>query len=106
MAYGIDEKYNPINATQQFPNGTSKVFCWFQWKDATINTPVTAKWVYVTGDIPVLNYTLSVPRKEGSGGIALAMPQGKTLPAGSYKVTLESDKKASLKSVQFTVLEK
>ena len=105
MAHDIDGKYLPVNATKSFPSGTAKVFCWFAWKDATVDSQITVRWHYLTDDISILNYNFSIPRKQGSGGVALSMPEGKTLPPGSYQVELFfADKKIS--SLQFAVLEK
>jgi len=105
MAHDIDGKYLPVNITKSFPSGTAKVFCWFSWKSAKANSQVTVRWRYLTEDIPILSYNFSIPRKQGSGGVALSMPEGKTLPAGSYLVELFlADKKIS--SLQFAVLEK
>ena len=102
MAQGIDEKYMPLEPSKNFPDGTAKVFCWFEWKGAQANESLTAKWTYVTENIPILECPLPIPRKQGSGGIALSMPQGKTLPAGLYEVELLFDKKI-LKSLKFEI---
>lgn len=102
IAAGVDAGYMPVGVTSVFPAGTSKIFCWFSWKDAGKDTKVMAKWHYLTDDIPVLDYTFVIPRKEGSGSVSLSMPEGKTLPAGLYRVTLELDKRP-LKSLTFKV---
>ncbi len=105
MANGIDSDYMPVDATNVFPEGTSKVFCWFSWKAAKKDTNIKAKWHYVTDDIPVLDYTFVVPRKEGSGSVSLAMPEGNKLPPGLYQVTLASEGQ-QLKLLTFKVLGK
>ena len=33
-AKGIDEMYRPVEVTNVFPKGTSRVFCWFSWRNA------------------------------------------------------------------------
>jgi len=104
-AVSVDDKYMPVQATNVFPVGTSKVFLWFSWADARKDIKILAKWHYVTDDIPVLDYTFAIPRKTGTGSVSLSMPEGKTLPAGLYRVTLELDKQ-SLRSLTFKVLEK
>ena len=104
-AQNIDEKYQPVNPTSSFSAQTSKVFLWFKWKDGTVNSQINTQWTYLTVNIPVLDYKIMIPRHEGSGGVALSMPEGKTLPPGEYEVRLEIDKKRALKSVKFRVLE-
>lgn len=88
IAAGVDEKLMPVRVTDVFPKGTRTVFCWFKWKDAEINTPIIAKWYFVTDDIHVLDYTFKITRKEGAGNVSLSMPEGKLLPSGSYRLDL------------------
>ena len=104
-ANGVDEKYRPVNVTSVFPEGTAKVFLWFLWKDAQKNLQLVARWKYLTEDIQILDYSFVVPRREGQGSVALAMPAGKTLPPGLYRVSLELDQR-ELKAVSFKVEEK
>jgi hypothetical protein len=104
-AVGVDEKLVPILVTEVFPEGTSRVFCWFQWKEAKVGTQVTAKWHYVTDDIHVLDYTFNIPRKQASGSISLAMPDDKKLPVGTYRVDLTLGNRI-LKSLSFRIGEK
>jgi len=104
-ATGIDDKYMPIGVTKVFPAGTSRVFLWFSWNNAQKDTKIVARWYYVTDDIPVLDYTFVVPRKQGTGSVSLLMPEGKTLPPGFYRATLEMEDKP-LKSVTFKVSDK
>lgn len=105
MANGINSDYMPVDVMNVFPEGTSKVFCWFSWKAAKKDTNIKANWHYVTDDIPVLDYTFIVPRKEGSGSVSLSMPVGSNLPPGLYQVTLASDGQ-QLKLLTFKVLGK
>lgn len=102
MARGVDENLMPQTIVDIFPRGTSKVFCWFKWRNAKVNTVILAKWQYVTDDIPVLDNAIVIPRKEGMGSISLAMPEGKTLPSGIYRIDLLLEKKP-LKSLSFKV---
>jgi len=102
-AAGVNDNFMPVNPMNVFPKETTKVFCWFSWKDAAKDVKLLAKWHYLTDDIPVLDYTFAIPRKEGTGSVSLSMPEGKTLPPGLYRVTLLLDKK-ELKSVTFKVL--
>ena len=104
MSTGIDDKLLPVDVTTTFPKETPQVVVWFKWKNGSVNTEVVASWHYVTDDIHVLDYTFSIPRKEGSGSVSLSMPEGKTLPPGSYKLDLKAGKKL-LKSLSFTVAE-
>ena len=105
MAHGIDEKYQPIGTSKDFTGDADKIYCWFEWKNAEAKSPITAKWTYLTEDIPILEYPFSIPRKQGAGGVALDMPQEKTFPAGTYEIQLLQDKKI-LKSLRFEILEK
>ena len=84
----VDEKLMPVKITDTFPKGTSKIICWFQWKDAKVNIEIMAKWHYVTDDIHILDYAFHIPKKAGAGSVALSAPEGKSLPAGDYKVDL------------------
>ena len=102
IAADVDENLMPVKVTDLFPKGTSKVSCWFQWRDAKINTQVLAKWHYVTDDVHILDYNFNIPKKDGSGSVVLSMPEGKILPSGSYKVGLYLNKRL-LKSLTFKV---
>lgn len=106
MAHDIDERFKPVRPAKDFPEGTAKVYCWFEWKDAQTGTPIITQWTYLNENISILDYTFPLPRKDGSGGVALAMPTGKTLPPGDYEVRLESDKRVLFKSLKFKVLKK
>lgn len=105
MAKGVNEKLLPVEPAINFPFETTKIYCWFQWNNAEINTPIVASWQFVTDNIHILDYTLEIPRKEGFGSVSLTMPEGKNLPPGHYRVDLKKDKKL-LKSLNFKVLEK
>jgi hypothetical protein len=98
----VDEKLLPVKITNVFPEGTQKVSCWFQWRNAKVNTPLTASWYYTTDNIHILAYVFNLPRTEGSGSVILSMPEGKELPSGSYSINLAAGKD-SLKSLTFKV---
>jgi hypothetical protein len=102
IATGIDDKFMPIEATDTLAAGTSRVYCWFQWKDAPKDTKILAHWHYVTEDLSILDYTFIIPKKNGVGSVSLEMPQGKTLPSGTYRVDLSSQNK-KVKSLTFKV---
>lgn len=101
-AASVDENLMPVNVTDKFPQGTSKISCWFKWRDTKVNTQVLTRWHYVTDDIPVLDYQFNIPKKDGAGSVALTMPGGKKLPSGSYKVDLIVNNRI-LRSLKFTV---
>lgn len=88
MATALDEKLMPVKAADNFPRGTSQVYCWLQWKNSKPKIEVTARWYYVTDDIHILDYKFKIPRKQGSGGVLLSMPKGKVFPEGEYRVDL------------------
>ena len=102
IATGIDDKFMPTDTTDKLPAGTSKVYCWFQWRNAPKDTKIVAHWHYVSEDVSILDYTFIIPKKNGVGSVSLEMPQGKTLPIGTYRVDLLSQNK-KLKSVAFRV---
>ena len=102
MAPAISENLMPLKPTDSFPNGTSKVFCWFRWENAETNSQVIAKWHYTSEDIDILNYPLNIPRRDGSGSVVLSMPEGKTLPSGSYRIDLVINKHI-VKSREFKI---
>lgn len=102
IATGVDEKLMPVKVTDTFPGGTSKVACWIQWKDANLNTQLVVKWHYVTDDVHISDYSLIIPKREGSGGIDFKMPDNKGLPPGLYRIDICMRKRV-LRSLTFTV---
>jgi hypothetical protein len=102
MATSIDVNLAPVQVMDTFPEGTTKVFCWFKWQDSPVGTQLVAKWNYLTEKIHILDYSISLPRRNGMGGISVAMPEGKTLPSGSYQITLQHEKRI-IKSIRFQV---
>jgi hypothetical protein len=102
IAMGIDDKFMPTGVNDNLPAGTTKVYCWFQWKNAPKETKILAHWHYATEDLPILDYTFIIPKKNGIGSVSLEMPQGKTLPSGTYRVDLLLENK-KIKSVVFKV---
>ena len=98
----VNEKLMPVQITNTFPKGTSKVVCWFQWKDAKVHTQIMSKWHYVTNDIHILDYPFYIPEKMGTGSVELSSPKGKTLPVGNYQVQLLAGNHA-LKSLAFKI---
>lgn len=99
---GVDEKLMPVQVMDVFPSGTTKVSCWFQWRDARINTQVLARWHYVTDDVHILDFNFNIPKKDGMGSVMLSMPEGKALPQGSYRVGLYLGKRL-IRSLAFKV---
>jgi len=102
IASGIDERLMPVGASDIFPEGTSKVSCWIRWKDALLNTQLVIKWHYVTDDVHISDYSLTIPKKEGSGSIDFRMSTEKGLPAGLYRVDICLGKRV-LRSLTFTI---
>jgi hypothetical protein len=102
IAMGIDENLMPVKVVDSLPKDTSKVYCWFKWRNAKVNTVILTKWRFVTDDIPILDNAVVIPRREGMGSISLTMPEGKTLPPGAYRVDLTWEDKP-LKSLAFKV---
>ena len=102
MATGVDEKLMPVKVTDTFPLGTSRVSCWIEWKDARLNTELMVKWHYVTDDLHISDYPLTIPKKDGYGGIDFKMADGKSLPPGSYRVDIYIGRHL-LRSLTFSV---
>lgn len=102
IAPALDENFMPLNAADNFNKGISKVYCWFSWRDSEANTQIIAKWHYLTQNISIINHSFTLPRKEGAGSVLLTMPEGKTLPSGSYRVDLVIDKH-TLRSHKFII---
>ncbi len=100
---GVDKEMRPLKVTNYFPKDTMKVCAWIRWSNAKINSQILVKWYYVTDDVPIYDYTLNIPKKDGIANVILAMPQGKTLPAGTYKVMLLSGKKPLIKPLIFEI---
>jgi len=102
MVTAVDESLLPVKITDTFPKDTTKVSCWIKWRNSKINAQIFAKWHYVTDDIHILNYSFTIPKKEGAGSVTLSMPEGKRLPSGNYKVDLVSNNRV-LKSLTFKI---
>jgi len=102
MAASLDANLAPVQVMDTFPAGTRKVSCWFKWKDSPVGTQLVAKWDYLTEKIHILDHDFAIPRRNGMGGILLTQPEGKTLPSGSYKLTLLNGKRA-IKSISFEI---
>lgn len=102
IATAVDENLLPLKVMDIFPKGTNKVSCWIKWRDTKINTQLVASWHYITDDIHILDYSFIIPKREGMGSIVLAMPDGKNLPSGQYKVDLLLGKRV-LKTLGFRI---
>lgn len=98
-----DQNLLPIKITNVFPKDTSKIGTWIKWKNSKINTQLLVKWHYVTDDVPIYDYILNIPKREGIANVALSLPEGKSLPSGSYKVDILSGKKRLFKTLTFKV---
>lgn len=105
MSLGIDADGNPVEVTSEFPLGTETVYCSFSWKGGKPGLTVLARWHYTSGDIRILDTTFNLTRVSDRGVLSLKMPPGKPLPAGEYRLDIESKGKV-LKSVSFTVSSK
>ncbi|MCX5698062.1 MAG: hypothetical protein NTU54_08890 [Candidatus Omnitrophica bacterium] len=100
---GVDKQLMPLKVTNFFPKNTSKVSAWISWRNAKINTQLLVKWYYVTDDVPIYDYNLNIPKKDGVANVVLSMPEGKVLPSGLYKVTILSGKKQLTKPLTFEI---
>ena len=100
---GVDKDMLPIKTTNFFPRNTSKVSAWINWKNAKINTQLLVKWYYVTDDLPIYDYSLNIPKREGVANVVLSLPEGKALPSGLYKVTVLLGKKQLAKPLTFEI---
>jgi hypothetical protein len=61
------------------------------------------KWYYVTDDVPIYDYNLNIPKRDGIANVVLSMPEGKNLPSGLYKVDIFSGKKRLFKTLTFEI---
>ena len=102
MAAAINENLAPVKPADSFPSGTSSVYCCFKWENAEINSQIIAQWHYTSENINILNYSFNIPRRDGSGSVVLSMPEGKTLPSGSYRIDLILNNR-TLKSREFRI---
>lgn len=100
---GVDKDMAPLKVTSFFPKNTSKVSAWISWRNAKINTQILVKWHYITDDIPIYNYDLNIPKREGVANVVLSMPEGKNLPSGLYKVDVFLGKKHLTKTLSFEI---
>ena len=98
----VDENLAPVRVLDSFPIGTAKVSCWMQWRDAKINAEILTKWHYITDDIHIADQTFIIPKKDGMVSVELAMPEGKPLPPGEYKVDIVYGTRL-LRSLRFKV---
>ncbi|MEI7751994.1 MAG: hypothetical protein WCJ71_07890 [Candidatus Omnitrophota bacterium] len=102
MTTGLDEQLMPLQVTDVFPRTTKLVYCWFSWADATPKMGLKASWNYTIDDIRILLYDVQIPRRAGSGGISLTMPDGKVFPVGAYRLDFIANGKI-LRSLTFKV---
>ena len=103
MVTGVDKDMAPLKVTNFFPKNTSKVSAWINWRNAKINTQLLVKWYYVTDDVPIYDYNLNIPKRDGIANVVLSMPEGKNLPSGLYKVYIFSEKKRPTKTLSFEI---
>jgi hypothetical protein len=103
MCADVDDDRQPLGVTSEFPAGTREVYGWFSWKNAAIGLPVLSRWYYETANIQILTLSVALTRVSDHGAVSLKMPEGKTLPSGSYRLDLSVRGKV-VKSVPFTVL--
>lgn len=104
LAKGIDARYQPVDVMKKFPAGTSKVYCWIEWKGAVPQDRILARWVYAANQLTIFEFPVPLPLASGSGGVALAMPGSQTFPKGKYRVDLLASDQSVLKSAKFEVL--
>jgi len=100
---GVDKEMAPLKVTNFFPKNTAKVSAWISWRNAKINTQLLVKWYYVTDDVPIYDYNLNIPKRDGIANVVLSMPEGKNLPSGLYKVDIFSGKKRLTKTLSFEI---
>jgi hypothetical protein len=100
---GVDKNIMPLKVTNFFPKNTSKVCVWISWHSAKINTQILVKWYYLTDDIPIYNYVLTISKRQGVANVELSIPEGKSLPSGSYKADIFSGKKHLTKTLTFEI---
>jgi len=98
----VDENLAPVQILDSFPAGTAKLSCWMKWRDAKINAEILTKWHYITDDIHIADQPFIIPKKDGMGSVELAMPEGRPLPPGEYKVDIVYGTRL-LKTLRFTV---
>ncbi|MCX5681072.1 MAG: hypothetical protein NT079_02125 [Candidatus Omnitrophica bacterium] len=103
IATGVNSQMLPIKVTSLFPKNTEKVSAWISWRNAKINIQILVKWHYITDDIPIYSYPMTIPKKEGVANVVLAMPKGKSLPSGLYKVDILLGKKRLIKTLTFEI---
>jgi hypothetical protein len=103
MVTGVDKEMAPLKVTNFFPKNTSKVSAWISWRNAKINTQLLVKWYYVTDDVPIYDYNLNIPKRDGIANVVLSMPEGKNLPSGLYKVYIFAGKKRPIKTLSFEI---
>lgn len=100
---GVDKDMVPLKVTNLFPKNTAKVSAWISWRSAKINTQILVKWHYLTDDVPIYDYNLNIPKRDGTANVVLSMPEGKVLPSGLYKVTILLNKKQLSKPLIFEI---
>lgn len=104
MVTGVDKDMTPLKVTDSFPKNTPKVSTWISWKNAKINSQLLVRWYYVTDDVPIYDYNLNIPKKDGVANVIISMPEGKNLPSGLYKVSIfATGKKRPIKILSFKI---
>jgi hypothetical protein len=88
----VDKQLKPVNATSIFGTDTKQIFCSFEPLESSINSKVTARWMYVSGEAPGLtNYIIQdwseLVKQKGPMAMFMNRPTN-GWPKGNYRVVL------------------
>jgi len=105
MCQGVDENWQPVDATDVFAVDTPEIFCSAKLSHAPDGTEVSAEWIYIEGEMEDLsNYLIDTwSATAGSGYLYASLTRPDNgWPKGDYQVVFYIDGKEEL-SVPFSV---
>ena len=92
------QDHNPVNVRSVFPEGTDRVFCFLEARDALQATEVTMVWFHEGQEV------VKVPLRIGQGPRwRTYSSKGTTAMKGNWKVYLVDNDDNTLASVQFVL---
>lgn len=98
----ISKTRDPIRPTKSFPSGTTKVYVWFAWENASPGLKTIARWYFDSENIHILDIPFDLTKTSDKGAVSLRLRSGKVFPPGTYHVDLEVGGKI-VRSIPFTI---
>jgi hypothetical protein len=92
LSTDVDKQLNPVNNTTVFTTEPLAIYCSFQNNKVPIGANITAKWIYVGGEVKeltnfVIDQWTETVKKNGRMAMFFRKPTAGR-PKGNYKVVL------------------